>query len=83
MNHQGDQFKRKSNRPRLIYNPPMWVKSLGGFYNWILMDALKQCSSEYCGGLNREQLKFKMEQAFASMRNPVSLAADGKSHDSN
>jgi hypothetical protein len=31
-----------SNRPRNIFNPPMWIKSLGGHYNYILLKAFKK-----------------------------------------
>jgi len=41
-----------SNRSRLIHNPPEFVKALGGYINFIMMNGLKTVTDSYIGGLS-------------------------------
>jgi hypothetical protein len=41
-----------SNRSRLIHNPPEFVKALGGYINYIMMNGLKTVTDSYIGGLS-------------------------------
>lgn len=47
-----EDLKTKSNRPRNIFNPPNWVKAIGGHYNYILLKAFKKAFPHYVGNYN-------------------------------
>jgi len=47
-----EDLTKRSNRPRNIFNPPMWVKAIGGHYNYILLKALKRAVPYYVGNYN-------------------------------
>lgn len=49
---QSEDLKKRSNRPRNIFNPPMWIKAIGGHYNYILLKAFKLAFPYYVGNLN-------------------------------
>ncbi len=51
--HAADaDMKKLSNRPRNIFNPPMWIKAIGGHYNYILLKAFKKAYPHYVGNFN-------------------------------
>jgi len=59
-----EDLKTRSNRPRNIFNPPMWVKAIGGHYNYILLKAFKKAFPYYVGNYNLDMLEEHFTKEF-------------------
>ncbi len=71
-----------SERPRQICNPASEVKAIGGHVNYILLKALKSCCPFMGSGSTNAALEGKFTAALSTFDNPITIAADGSSHDS-
>jgi hypothetical protein len=60
----------------------MIVKAIGGHVNYILLKALKSVSPYMGSGSTNSQLESKFTEAINRIPNPITIAADGSSHDS-
>jgi hypothetical protein len=67
----------------LIHNPAEFIKAFGGYFNHIMMHGLKSVTDSYIGGLSPQEGEALMWHYYKTFDDPVCLAIDGKSHDSN
>jgi len=71
------------NRPRNISNPSFGVKAVGGWINFVLMKCLKKAYPHYVSYMNVDEMELYFQKEFDKFDDPVSIAIDGSSHDSN